>query len=176
MRWLDLVVALFAILLALVAATAVHILTALDDRSSAALIEPLTRGDLVPLLTSPFFWSAFPSLGFTAGWSSLGPAILIAAFGIALLIVARRHPDAPRAVLGLAALSSAVVPYAVGALALRGNADPGTAGVWLAWMVFGPLYASVLALGWLTVGGLQSRIRNSISGPNSINGRLPVVP
>lgn len=149
MRRLPVLLFLVAMTVALVATTCIEILTNLGDPDAEPLIAPLVRGDLLPLLTSGHFWSRFPSLPqLGALWQ---PAPAFAAIGLAALLLALRHrgwlPSAASA--ALAALAAIAPFWLAGAIALRDNAQPDAAGPWLATMVAGPLYASVLALAFL---------------------------
>lgn len=134
-------VAIACAVVALLAATAMALLTRLADGDIA--IEPLIVGDLTQLFASTAFWRAFPSLPPLAIAMAWGPALVVVA---AAFVVARATPRATTAMRAARALALGALPYAIGALALRGNAEPADAGPWLVWMLAGPLYAALIGL------------------------------
>ena len=92
-----------------------NFLCVLDWYLKAGLVElePLVAGDLGPLLTSAIFWHSVP--GVPTGMSLLqaGPAALVGAVAIALVLVGRRRLRLPYGWLGAAALLSAALPWGI---------------------------------------------------------------
>lgn len=166
MKVLAGLVAVASVLVVLLATTAITLLSYLDSGMDIA-IEPLLRGDLAPLFTSPAFWGDFPTCHHTAHLLVFGPAVTIATIG-AFLLAAQRAWRWPAAPVALCALFSGVVPYAVGAIALRGNTVPEITGPWLVWMLTGPMYAALLGLAFLLGGAWQTwRTREVAAGRGS---------
>lgn len=162
MRALAFVTAFVAVAIVLVASTTCSFLSVLDDADFD--VEPVIRGDLRPLFTSPRWWLAFPCLRHWSDVAAPGPALVVGTAWLGLVVVGRRWSLRHET---LAALSLAIgaLPYAIGAVALRDNVVAQETGAWLVWMLAGPLWAAVLALGCLVAPGL-GRMRST--------GRAPV--
>lgn len=135
-----------AILLAV--ATADRVLSALDGPLDFAL-EPLVQGDLRGLFGSRTFWSAFPASPQFDNLLAVGPLLTVLVLAAAVVAAARRLPRVRPERWAAPMLACGAVPYAVGAIALRDNTVPEHTGPWLAWMLLGPAYAALLALGLL---------------------------
>lgn len=114
-------VAAVAVGLAQIALTALALLSSLDRADFA--IEPLVRGELTGMRRSRTFAAALATLPHVQACGAYGPAVLMAALG------------------------SGALPDTIGALQLRTNTIEAATGPWLVWMVVGPLYAALLALG-----------------------------
>jgi hypothetical protein len=160
MRAVTVAVALLAVFVAALACTALTVLSALDGADVA--LEPLVRGELRQLFASSTFWNVFPSWPHASLLLAFGPAVVVATLAALLGAAARRWPRCPAAVLAAGALLGGTIPYAVGAITLRGNTAPGVAGPWLVWMVVGPLYAASLSLGIVLRGAWARRAPRAV--------------
>lgn len=145
MKLLHGLLGIAAIVVLSFALTAVAVLSRLDGRTDFA-VEPLVRGDLGGLFASRTVWRAFPALPDAAGLLAFGPAATVLLLSAVVLAAARRWRHVPTFVWPAVALAIGVVPYAIGAVALRGNALPQATGGWLVWMLLGPAYAAVASL------------------------------
>jgi hypothetical protein len=142
---------LLAALVALLAATVVSsVVTACGLLSRLADVDfpiaPLVRGDLRPVFASHAFWAAFPGGAHPELLLRFGPAACVLLLAIGLRAAASRYPSLPAPVWALAMLAAGVVPYTIGAVALRDNTVEAATGQWLLWQLLGPLYAALLAL------------------------------
>lgn len=154
--WLEVLVAAVATGVILLASTAMAVLSALADSDIA--IEPLVVGDLRQLFASHAFWAAFPQLPHLELLWRPGPLLTT---GLAAVAAGRALRRRSSAVTAAAVLACGVLPYAVGAVALRGNTVPDATGPWLLWMLLGPLAAAVLALASLLWRRRPARAANS---------------
>lgn len=145
------------VLIVTLASTAMHVLSNLGDADF--VIEPLVRGDLRPLFASATFAAALPAACHPSLLFQFGPAALMAAIGAVVLAASRRWPELPAAWLATIVLAAGVVPYAVGALMLRGNVVAEATGPWLIWMLLGPFYAVLLSWSFLVRGAWLARQR-----------------
>lgn len=146
MRVLEFVTAFLAVAIVFVACTACSYLSVLDVVDFE--IEPLIRGDLRPLFTSAQFWQAFPCLWRWSDVAALGPGLVVGVAWLGVFALGRRL-RLRRDAWATVSLAVGVLPYAIGALALRDNTVAQDTGAWLVWMLVGPLYAALLALACL---------------------------
>jgi hypothetical protein len=123
--------------------TAIAFLTKLSIKPEGLNIDQLIHGELIQLLMLNEFWSRYPTLP-TAQVLFLPNAFILMALLLAAAIYflafrQKYHPLIVSTVL----LLTALFPYAIGRLALASNQKPENAGVWLAFMLAGVLYATV---------------------------------
>jgi hypothetical protein len=144
MKLLALLVTLLAAGVLLAGNTAACLLSVLDVHCDVD-VTSLMVGELRPLFRSDAFAAAFPHLEVGEQLVAVGPLLMMFGVGIGLVLVRRRW-RVPAAAMGMAALFAGALPYAVGALALRGNTVPEATGPWLVWMLLGPMYGAVLAV------------------------------
>jgi hypothetical protein len=139
------------ILVIAVATTVCDLLTCLDG--SDIPLAPLVVGDLRPLLASDQFAAAFPSCEHPMQMLAFGPAAGVAVIASLLVAAARRWPRLrDGSLLATLALLSGALPYAIGVLALRGNAVPEHSGRWLQWQLTGAALAAAVSLAFLAWG------------------------
>ncbi|MBL8732894.1 MAG: hypothetical protein JNN13_11040 [Planctomycetes bacterium] len=150
MRVLSTLLVALGLLIGSFASTAMHVLSNLGDVDF--VLDPLVRGDLRPLFASATFAAALPSACHPSLLFAFAPGALMVTIAAVLLAVARRWPGLQANWLAAIMLFAAALPYAVGALMLRGNVVAEAAGPWLLCMLVGPFYAVLLSWAFLLRG------------------------
>jgi hypothetical protein len=102
-------------------------------------------GNVLPMFLGHTLWSRFPSLppiSAVLDWWTM--AVMVGVTGLIVFVV-RFRMNGSWIMVGLLTFLSTMVPYAIGALMLRGNEDISLCGPWLAVMLLGGLYAQLAA-------------------------------
>ena len=148
MRLLPLLILVVALLLGSIVWTAIDASIHVSDDE---LLDELLRGHVHHLFLTSATWRRYPSDPRRLLRLDPTAALLVLPLVACAFYFVRIKMRRPLYLVGVASLLTAVLPYAVGLLALRGNTVAERCGSWVETMLLGVLYAlaaCVLFCGW----------------------------
>jgi hypothetical protein len=143
MKKLPVMVVLFdSLLIASIALTAISFLAKLVTPDADLQVHEIIQGNLLSVLTTPLFWAAYPSIPSLSLLLNPSALLLIGLLVATVFYLLQTRLKASPLAVSAALILTALVPTIAGRLALSGNTDPATAGIWLAFMLSGVLYSA----------------------------------
>ncbi|MCA9217160.1 MAG: hypothetical protein KDB27_29025 [Planctomycetales bacterium] len=145
MKILTAITLLLGVFIASVMATSVSVLSSLDAANDIR-IDDLTSGNLFPMFAGPTLWNQYPSLPPTISVISFYPLMLVGTSAAAVFYMVRVRLQMPLGIASALILILGAIPYAQGYFVLQTyTPEPHEAGPWIAVMLLGVLYSSVVA-------------------------------
>ena len=152
MKNMSVVTLVIAIFISSAMLNAISLLSDLEQPTTDIRMEDLTAGNLWGMFSGRTFWSSYPTVPRATNCLDVFSMFLVGSLTAITSFTLRAKWRASLAVIGGASLCIGSVPYTIGWFALRsGSIDPTMVGGWLAVMICGVLYASLIAAVLATV-------------------------
>lgn len=154
MKFLSAIVLAVSLFVALTVVSAVTVLSSMDGTEYDIHMEDLTAGRLGPMFMGPTLWANYPlftptRLMYTTvvgNFANPYSFVLVNGLFFATVYLMRWKGRMPWALVSVVTLGLGIIPYVQGRIVLHdGTAPPEVCGPWVATMLLGVLYASVLA-------------------------------